>query len=68
MVGLMEYRVDLYAAEAHRDTVPVDAGNEVDAVTTARSLVVARGVDRARVWLRLDAGRLQHVAWVEADR
>jgi hypothetical protein len=69
MVAGMEYRVDLYAAGGvHHDTVGFDASNEVEAVITARGLVVAQGLDRARVWQRHGAGQLQHIEWVGAER
>nr|WP_146218375.1 hypothetical protein [Micromonospora acroterricola] len=65
----MEYRVDLYAADGvYQDTVGFVARNEVEAVITARGLVVAKGLDRARVWRRDGAGQLQHIEWVGAER
>ncbi|MCX5119192.1 hypothetical protein OG992_18565 [Micromonospora sp. NBC_00362] len=65
----MEYRVDLYAAGGvYRDTVGFVARNEVEAVVTARGLVVEQGLARARVWQRHGAGQLQHIEWVGAER
>lgn len=61
--------MDLYAAGGvHDDTVGFVANNEAEAVVTARGLVVAKGLDRARVWRRLGDGRLQHIEWVGAER
>lgn len=61
--------MDLYAAgDVWRRTERFVARHEVEAVTTARGLIVAHGLDRARVWSTDGAGQLQHVEWVEAER
>lgn len=64
----MEYRVDLYAGDVFARTERFVARHEVEAVTTTRGLIVALGLDRARVWSTDGAGRLHHVTWVGAER
>ncbi|MGK5737295.1 hypothetical protein [Micromonospora sp. URMC 103] len=63
------YRCDLYAAGARfRRTERFIARHEVEAVETARGLVVAHGVDYAVVYVADGAGHVEHIAMVGAER